>query len=117
MTGLTRRTLLGSLAGAVAACFALKVKAESFYTTTANPPPQGYLATPENTPRCHVHDADGKRWQSVRWVHTGTGEAEVCVLDVLGRKQLTADMQKVLTQRVQLKAPIRLIPVEKQADA
>jgi hypothetical protein len=45
---------------------------------------------------CTVFDANGLEWKALRWVNTETGEAEQCVLDANGFKQLDASM-KILT--------------------
>jgi hypothetical protein len=59
---------------------------------------------------CNVFDANGLQWKSLRWVNTETGEADQCVLDANGQKQLDASMKSLLTQKVTLALPVLIVP-------
>jgi hypothetical protein len=61
---------------------------------------------------CNVFDANGLQWNALRWVNTETGEAEQCVLDANGQKQLDATMKSLLTQKVTLATPVLLMPIK-----
>lgn len=68
------------------------------------------IATPATHGPCYVFDANGLRWERIRWVDTETGEAEQTVLDDLGQVLVDYERRCVVTQRVRLAAPVLLMP-------
>ena len=71
----------------------------------------GYLATIHNTPRCRVYDRNGRQWERIISVHTGTGEAEQYIKRPDGQCQLTPDMKAIARQRVTIPTPVILVPI------
>lgn len=68
------------------------------------------IASRENMPPCNMFDANGLEWKYMRWIDTETGEGEQIVTDENGVKQINPYRTAVLTQRVQLPAPVLLVP-------
>jgi len=58
-----------------------------------------------------VYDANGLEWKYLRWVDTETGEAEQCVVDENGQKQLDETMRAIKVQIVKLPTPILWVPL------
>jgi len=77
----------------------------------------GELITPQTHGLCRVFDAYGREWKGLRWVHTGSGECEQIVKDIMGRPQIDWKRKEVVTNRHRIPTPITIIPINSEDKA